>query len=199
MILARFVLKRNQGPRNRGSGRASGRAPGHSFLAALVIMLLVTCVTQANGEEQWRGVRGDRYRKIHVDGYGNCLFASAEISSTGESDLEIRTDFTKPDQVYARCYFPEEVGPLAAEDFWHELWIDGKIVKRTVFAEPPDPRADQTQIWITADDYAREMAGLAPGVHEVTVWVMKNARGESGKVKWAPVRLARGDFKYVVP
>jgi hypothetical protein len=176
----------------------AGRGPGRAILAGAAIMLLSGAILAA-AAETWRSVPGSRYRKVHGDGYGNCLFASEEISPGQESALVIQNDFSRPAQVYARCYFAEPVGALAAEDFWHEIWIDGKIVKRTVFTEPPDPGADQTQIWVTEDDYAGEMAALAPGVHEVTILVMKNARGESGKVKWTPVKLARGDFKYLVP
>ena len=187
-----WVDQNRRRPRAPGKGRGTGPA-------ILVILLLLIVVTQAYGEEKWRAEPGQRYRKVHTDGYGNCLFASEAINPGQESALKIRNEFTRPEQVYARCYFPEPVGPMAAEDFWHEIWIDGKIVKRTVFAEPPDPGMDQTQIWITADDYAREMADLAPGVHEVTIWVMKNVRGKSGKIKWTPMRLARGDFKYKVP
>ena len=96
----------------------------------------------------------------------------------------------------------------AGDDFWHEIWIDGRVLKRTHFMEPPDPRWDQIQIWITADDYTSEMKGLGRGTHEVVIWVMKNtyelARNDAGgedatECIGLPVRLAKGVFTYVVP
>ncbi len=139
------------------------------------------------------------YKKKSAEGYGNCIFAGKEVVKGGESTVSIKDTFTGPEPVFARCYFPGPIGRVEASDFWHEIWINGQIKKRTLFHEAPGSNWDQIQIWVTENDYTPEMKALKRGKHEVVIWVMKNARTESGKVKWAPARLSRGEFIYIVP
>ena len=168
------------------------------YAAAIGLVLSLIISGPARADEKWQAVGGHRFKKLSAEGYGNCIFSTSEIVRDGEFKVKIQDIFTKPDQVYARCYFPEPVGRIEAADFWHEIWIDGLIAKRIVFGEPPAPNADQTAIWITAEDYADEMAALKPGRHEIVLWIMMNARNESGKIKWIPRRLSKGEFIYEV-
>ncbi|MEW5722626.1 MAG: hypothetical protein AB1896_05940 [Thermodesulfobacteriota bacterium] len=155
--------------------------------------------------DQWERVQGHPYKKKAPEGYCNCLFASREIGKDHESEVVLKEVFTRPEPVYARCYFPGRVDEIPPEDFWHEIWIDGRPVRRTVFEEAPVPGADQVQIWITEDEYAQDMAALEPGRHEVVLWVMVNVRQgnpdlpEDQKDIWTTVRLAKGEFIYIVP
>lgn len=41
-------------------------------------------------------------------------------------------------RLYARCYLSSLVGEVETENFWHEIWIDSKLISRTRFEEPPD-------------------------------------------------------------
>ena len=154
------------------------------------------------------------YKIIDKEGYANSIFASEPIELGKEDNYQLKAVFTKPEKVYARCYFPGTVGEVEPENFWHELWIDGKLKMRTNFSESPDPEWDQIQIWITEDEYKIQMEELESGEHEIIIWVMKNEyKGDTaiaeenaaseieGRVKevWVPVRLSKGKFKYIVP
>ncbi len=157
---------------------------------------------------------GSPYRTIHPEGYANCIFAAEPIQLGREDEYDLKERFVYPEPVYARCYLPGPIGPIEGENFWHEIWIDGKLKGRTFFKEPPEPSWDQIQIWITEDEYSSRMEELGPGEHTIIIWVMKNefqgeravadvnAAGEiTAEMKeiWVPVRLSKGKFTYVVP
>lgn len=157
---------------------------------------------------------GSPYRTMHPEGYANCIFAAESIQLGREDEYDLKERFVYPEPVYARCYLPGPIGPIEGENFWHEIWIDGKLRGRTFFKEPPEPSWDQIQIWITEDEYSSRMEELGPGEHTIIIWVMKNefqgeravadvnAAGEiTAEMKeiWVPVRLSKGKFTYVVP
>ena len=157
---------------------------------------------------------GSPYRTIHPEGYANCIFAAESIQLGREDEYDLKERFVYPEPVYARCYLPGPIGPIEGENFWHEIWIDGKLKGRTFFKEPPEPSWDQIQIWITEDEYSSRMEELGPGEHTIIIWLMKNefqgeravadvnAAGEiTAEMKeiWVPVRLSKGKFTYVVP
>ncbi len=156
----------------------------------------------------------DSYTVIHAEGYANCIFAVEPIELGREAEYTLKTVFTQPEPVYARCYLPGPVGETAPGDFWHEIWIDGKMRMRTSFTTAIDPSWDQIQVWITEDEYKDQMDALDSGEHRVILWVMKNEfHGEravagtnaAGEIEakmeevWIPVRLSKGSFTYIVP
>ncbi|MBU2549746.1 MAG: hypothetical protein KKB20_15130 [Proteobacteria bacterium] len=177
------------------------------FLVAVFLPFILALTAAAPSASQ------AQYKKTFPEGYCNCVFSPQEISKDKEGSVQLKDSFAKPEKVYARCYFSGPVGKVKGPDFWHELWVDRKLVSRTKFKEPPDANWDQIQIWITEDEYKKQMQGLAPGKHEVTIWVMKNTfqgkraeaeRDASGKIVakdkeiWVPVRLSKGNFTYTV-
>lgn len=171
-------------------------------LAALaVITLLLTAVPCR--AETWRPMDRDGLRKKSLLGYCNCVFSTQDIPKGREKDVPLKDEFTAPEPVYARCYFPEKIGPLRAEDFWHEIWIDGRLAQFTRFKKPPPPDWDQVAVWVTAEDYAEEMKHLEPGEHEIVIWVLKNAdpkpHSDTEPFIPEPQRLSRGRFLYTVP
>ena len=154
------------------------------------------------------------YKTIHKDGYSNIIFSTLPIEKGKENEVPILPEFTKPESVYARCYFPEQIGDVSNEDLWHELWIDGEMVLKTFFEDSVDPSWDQIQIWITEEDYADQFKSLDKGSHDVVLWVIKNdlkgeksiSRAESagtiiGEIEkiFVPVTISKGEFKYIVP
>ncbi len=167
----------------------------------------------AGDDEDWNSVPGNPYKRIHSEGYANCIFAETPIGLGEEDRHQLKNSFIAPDDVYARCYLPGPIGPVEGDNFWHELWIDGKLRGRTFFKEPPEPEWDQIQIWITEDEYSSQMNELGTGKHDIIIWVMKNEyRGERAvagenaademtaemKEIWVPVRLSKGKFTYTV-
>ena len=150
--------------------------------------------------------------KKQPEGYGNCIFSTKEIGKGKESKVTIKSSFKSPDKVYARCYFPGKVGKLRqGKNFWHESWVDRKLKRRTFFKQPPNPGWKQIQIWVSEDEYKKDIRGLGRGKHEIIIWVMKNTykgkraeavKDASGKIKgkmkevWVPVRLSKGKFTY---
>ena len=70
------------------------------------------------------------------------------------------------------------------------------------------------QVWVTEDEYKKQMGELEKGEHLITMWVIKNEfKGKKVVAKtkadgtvvaeekevWMPKRLSRGHFVYVVP
>jgi hypothetical protein len=172
------------------------------FLAALALVIVVLAATPSPAET-WRPMDRDGLRKKSFLGYCNCVFSTQEIPKGKEKNITLLEKFTRPDPVFARCYFPEKIGPVRAEDFWHEIWIDGRLTQFTRFNKPPPPDWDQVAVWITAEDYADEMKALGPGEHEIVIWVLKNSdpgpRTNSEPFLPEPKRLSRGRFIYIVP
>ena len=141
----------------------------------------------------------DDYKMKNREGYCNCVFAENEIEKGKEDKVDIKTSFKRGDSVYARCYLPGQIGKIKASEFWHELWIDGKMAKRTLFKKAPNRSWDQIQVWVSEDEYAREIKRLPKGNHEIHLWVIKKAyrgKGVDGKAQWVPVRLSMGKFTY---
>ncbi|MEW6265668.1 MAG: hypothetical protein AB1641_21555 [Thermodesulfobacteriota bacterium] len=171
--------------------------PGFIVLAAVMTVFIATI----GHAENWRPVEGHAFKRTSDQGYCNCVFSSQEIHKGGENAAALKNEFTRPEPVYGRCYFPGPIGPVQPEDFWHEIWIDGQLAQITEFQEPPAADWDQTAVWIT-EDYVREMNALKPGRHEVVVWVMMNQyRGQrikEGKNPLQQVRLSKGQFTYTV-
>lgn len=168
----------------------------------------------ASAAEELRSDPDNPYKLLHPEGYANAVFATEPIGLGEEDTHELKNHFTYPRPVFARCYLPGPVGEVSGEDFWHEIWINGKLQGRTFFNEPPEPSWDQIQIWITEDEYSTQMRELGSGEHQVIIWVMKNeyqgeraVAGENAagdivaemKEIWVPVRLSRGSFTYVKP
>jgi hypothetical protein len=173
-----------------------------------------TETTGVESDEAWEPAPGNPFKMIHEEGYANCVFSTEPIELGNEGENTLKKHFTYPEPVYARCYFPGPIGTIEAENFWHELWVDGKLRARTFFEEPPEPSWDQIQIWITEDEYKQHMQELGKGEHEIIIWVMKNEyhgdRAEAGlnaagevtaemKEIWVPVPLSKGKFTYTVP
>ncbi|MBY9006548.1 MAG: hypothetical protein KGD63_07295 [Candidatus Lokiarchaeota archaeon] len=155
-----------------------------------------------------------QFKKIQKEGYANIIFSSKPIEYGAEDEESLKKVFTKPDPIYARCYFPNHIGKIEKRSFWHEIWIDGKFIKRTLYESPPDPEWDQIQIWITDDDYKNEILNLDSGKHEIVIWVMKcEFEGKYFKIETTlsgdPLinekervklsRLSKGNITYVVP
>lgn len=147
---------------------------------------------------RWKDVVGHKYKKFHEEEYSNTIFSNEQIEVGKEDKTLIADIFTKPDKVYARSYFPKPVGKISGKDFYHELWIDKKLIKTTYFSNPPDPNWDQIQIWISEDEYKDELAALESGSHEVIIWVLKNVYVRV-KNEWRKKRLSVGKFTYNVP
>jgi hypothetical protein len=176
------------------------------FLTGLFLAGFFVGSVPAKAQGEWQDVPGQPFRKKAAEGHCNCLFAPTEIMRGGEARAGIRSAFAGPEPVYARCYFDGPIGPLAPDDFWHELWIDGRMVKITEFAHPPQPDWDQISLWLTAEDYSTEFKALPPGRHEITLWVLKNtylSYPDPPKLEEnrSPVlvRLSKGSFIYTVP
>jgi hypothetical protein len=154
------------------------------------------------------------YKLLHPEGYANAVFATEPIGLGEEDTHDLKERFIYPRPVFARCYLPGPIGEISGEDFWHEIWINGKLRGRTFFKEPPEPSWDQIQIWVTEDEYRSQMDDLGSGEHSIILWVMKNeyqgeraVAGENAageivaemKEIWVPVRLSKGSFTYVKP
>lgn len=164
-----------------------------------------TRTPERSDEMEYKGADSYEYEK--------CIFSTTPIVIGAESESEIKTVFVSPEKVYARAYFPGPVGNVGKNDFWHEIWVDGKMHKRTFFTEGIDSTWDQIQIWITEDEYSAVMSELSPGQHEIVIWVIKNeyqgekvvtetnAAGEMEKKMkeiWVPKKMSKGKFVYIV-
>lgn len=144
----------------------------------------------------------NKYRIIDKDGYGNFIFASQPIEFGKEDNYKLKTEFTKPEEIYARSYFPSKIGKIDAKDFWHEIWINGKFIRKTIFNSPPDPDWDQIQIWISKDDYSDIINSLKKGEYKIIIWVLKNEiikEEDKTEVKTKTIKLSKGEFTYIVP
>lgn len=159
----------------------------------IIISILFACTAAGAEDSQWQSVPGHKFKKISKNGYCNCIFSNEEIPKHGEAGIQIKKSFMKPEQVFARCYFPKSIGQIPAENFWHELRIDGNLVRVTEFEEPPTPDWDQTAVWITSEDYPKVMKEMGQGRRQVELRIMKKTM--MGK----PVILSRGWFAYTVP
>ncbi len=141
-----------------------------------------------------------KYRKISSEGYGNFIFANEQIEVGKEDNYQLKSVFKKPEKIFARCYFPGNIGEIKAQDFWHEIWIDGKFIRKTVFYSKPDPNWDQMQIWISEEVYSDLIYTLEKGEYKIIIWVLKN---EITKVKditeTKTIKLSKGEFTYIVP
>ncbi|PIU68518.1 MAG: hypothetical protein COS84_00890 [Armatimonadetes bacterium CG07_land_8_20_14_0_80_40_9] len=183
---------------------------------ALALSLCLVAFSQeaTKKEDPWKSVKGNKYKKIHKEGYCNCIFSTKALALGKEETYNVKDKFVKPEPVYARCYFPGPVGEVKPEDYWNEIWIDGELKLRTFYEEPPGADWSTTQIWITEDTYTKVMEELEPGEHEIIIWVTKNEyKGEKavageeadgkivGKMKeiWVPKGLSIGKFIYIVP
>ena len=183
-------------------------------IGLLAVLVSAVMLVSAGAAEKWSPVSGHAYKQISGEGYSNCIFAPKEIGKNKEAAAGIKQAFTKPEPVYARCYFPAPVGKVKGGNFWFELWIDRKHRGKVTFAKPPDAGWRQTQVWVTEDDFKKQMRSLGSGKHEGIIWVMKRVfkgkkavagQDASGKIKaemkdiWIPVRLSKGKFTYSVP
>ncbi|MBF0528205.1 MAG: hypothetical protein HQK55_02815 [Deltaproteobacteria bacterium] len=169
------------------------------FLALMIVWLPIS-VNAA--EETWKPVADHPYKKQVADGYCNCIFSHQDIPKGRESTVEIKSDYVTPEPVYGRCYWLKPIGAVRAEDFWHEIWIDGRLVQLTEFQDPPAPEWDQIAVWVS-EDYSKEMKALKRGKHEVVIYVMKNtdqpwmAAGRPDSLS-GQVILSKGRFTYTV-
>jgi hypothetical protein len=176
-----------------------------TLIFGLLISLLVNSQLFAS---DWSSV--NKYKQLHKEGYSNCVFATKAIDKNKESRYTFKNKFNQ-EPVYARCYLPGPVGKVKGKDFWHEIWVDRKLKKRTFFKKPPDANWDQIQIWITEDEYSSVMKSLSSGQHDIILWVIKNeykgkkavaetnSAGEIvGVMKeiWVPKSLSKGKFSF---
>jgi|GEM_PF-1403887 len=144
----------------------------------------------------------------------HCIFASEEIKKGSEHKVILKKRFTKPERVYARCYFPKRIGVIEARNFWHEIWINGYMKMRTRFKRPPRAHWRQSQVWITEDEYKKQIHYLPRGTHRITIKFIHNVylgkekitvRLSNGrktvkiKERWIPKILSAGKFTYIVP
>ncbi|MBY8983131.1 MAG: hypothetical protein KGD57_09295 [Candidatus Lokiarchaeota archaeon] len=155
-----------------------------------------------------------KLKEIHKEGYANIIFSSTPIEYGKEDKNSIKNIFKKPEPIYARCYFPNSIGKVGERNFWHEIWIDGNFVKRTLYKDPPDPEWDQIQIWVSDEDYKNELLNLESGEHDIIIWVMKcEFEGKFFKTETTLsgdllvkekeradlTRLSKGNISYIVP
>lgn len=47
------------------------------------------------------------HRKVDAQGIGNCVFGASELSYQKDSSYQLLTQFTAPQTVHVRCYFPK--------------------------------------------------------------------------------------------
>ncbi|MCG8569722.1 MAG: SPOR domain-containing protein [Spirochaetes bacterium] len=145
---------------------------------------------------------------------GKIIFATQSIPINNKTNIKTKESFTFPQPVYARAFLPAPIGKVKAENFWHEIWINNKLVRRTYFRSPPEADWDQIQIWVSEDEYQDQIKNLKPGQHQLTLLVYinqfqgkksitdTNEKGESvttEKEIWIPRILAKGTFQYLVP
>ena len=134
--------------------------------------------------------------------WGVMIFASSPIPLRHEQAVTLQTEFSVPDPVYARAYFPVALGALVAGELWHELWINGELVKRYFYETLPEADWTQVQIWLSSEVYQAEFAALTAGQHQVEIRLYKlgpvdQAAGD-GAVRPA-IAVSRGEFSYLVP
>jgi len=161
----------------------------------------------------WTSIKGNKYKKINDEGYCNAILSTTPIEMGKEEHNILKNTFIKPERVYARCYFPEPVGEVKGENFYHELWIDGNLVKTTYYKQSPDPDLDQIQVWISEDEYESQIDSLETGQHDLVLWVIKQEfRGMEKVIEkdlsgnkisrerevWLKKRLSKGKFSYQV-
>ncbi len=141
----------------------------------------------------------EQYKIINKDGYANSIFANEPLEYGKEDNYKLKDTFVKDDKIYARSYLPGKIGKVKAEDFWHEIWINGNFIRKTVFKIVPNPDWDQIQIWISEDEYSDIIKSLEKGEYKITIWVLKNqVKEEKGKKEVITVKLSKGEFTYKV-
>ncbi len=156
-------------------------------------------------------------RKIDSKGIGNMIFASTSISKGQESRVQLKTNFTPSDKIYARGYFPGPVGAFSRGEQMHvHLYVDGKVAWRGTYGTPPNASWDQMSLYMrrTGDDdfkggMSRALDTVTSGSHEVMVMFVRDKflkykeviKGNSVTKEpvYAPVNLSKGKFTFVVP
>lgn len=179
-----------------------GLSIGLAVGSALICVSLLLAPSRLAAEENWKPVAGHPYKKQATNGYCNCLFSNQDIPKGLEAGIKFKEEFSRPEPIYSRCYWLKPIGPIRAEDFWHEIWVDGRLVQLTEFQEPPGLEWDQVSVWVT-QDYAKEMQSLGRGKHEVTLYVMRNSdqpwvsAGRPDSLS-GQIILSKGRFTYTV-
>jgi hypothetical protein len=49
------------------------------------------------------------HRKVDTSGVGNCVFSNETLPFQKDSSYKLKTQFSVPEPVYARCYFPKQI------------------------------------------------------------------------------------------
>lgn len=55
----------------------------------------------------WAAVSSSPHRKVDGKGIGNCVFSTAVLSKNQDSSYQLTNSFKAPQEMHARCYFPE--------------------------------------------------------------------------------------------
>lgn len=143
--------------------------------------------------------KSEKYKIINKEGYANSIFAGEPLEFGKIDNYKLKDTFNKDEKIYARSYLPGKIGKVKAEDFWHEIWINGIFIRKTVFKSAPDPDWDQIQIWISEDEYKDIISSLEKGEYKIIIWVLKNEiKEEKEKKEVITVRLSKGEFTYMV-
>lgn len=177
------------------------------FLTAFAILGLASAVWAQSSE----------FRVIGSNGEGNVVFSTTKIEKGKEQSVTMATKFTSKDPIWARAYFPAEIGELEGEaEGFIDIWIDGSHAKRMSFTNKTVAADhDQTSIYIHntgSDDFKADVwSGLTPGEHRVKVVVGKtelvaekvklDVEGDDVVAKrddaYKAVYLAESEFTYV--
>ena len=134
-----------------------------------------------------------KYLSVNEKGYGNILFSDRQIDYSKEDVSQFKTSFTKPEKIFARCYFNNSLGKLDPGNLWYEIWLNDEFKTKVVFDKSPDPGWDQLQLWISEEDFKKELDNLNPGEYKITILVVENSSAKNQK------NLAKGDLTYIVP
>jgi hypothetical protein len=134
-----------------------------------------------------------KYFQVTENGYGNILFSDAPVEYNKEQADQFKTSFTKPEKIFARCYVPAAFGKMDAGNLWYEIWVNDEFKEKVVFDKAPDPSWDQLQLWVSEEDFKKELDSFKSGEYKITIYVVKNSNANE------QVKLAKGDFTYIVP
>ena len=134
-----------------------------------------------------------KYFALSENGFGNILFSNAPVEFNKEQDGQFKTFFTKPEKIFARCYIPGSFGKIDTGNLWYEIWVNDEFKEKVFFDKTPDPSWDQLQLWISEEDFKKELDSFKNGEYKITIFVIKNSNLKD------QVKLAKGDFIYIVP
>jgi len=130
---------------------------------------------------------------LNKNGSGNILFSDKIIELNKEDEKQFKNTFSKPEKIFARCYFSNSIGKTEVGDFWHELWLNDEFKTKVIFDSVPDSNWNQIQIWISEEDYKIDLDNLPKGEYKLKLNVYKK---DSTTQK--SIMLASGEITYIV-